>query len=326
MNVEEFVDLANRGSGDPKKLCELGEKILETVEGQERGRVLGTLGNLYFELCEFEKAEKYYLEALEIYIKLSEENEKLMRNVAGCLFNLGNLYQVLKKFFEARKCYMDAIAVMEFLDDPELKFEIFSALGVLEIKLGNYESAEELLKKALEVKKDVKNMNNLAIALMKQGKREEAEKVLREALKLGKDLATLQNLLVLGAISFEEIESFDLPIEILAKVKYLKAKKLERDGKDPSKEFFEAGCLGFLAIRSGFESVNYMHCFDRAMESKELSKTAEELKKIILRFYYNANVELENSELLDKIKRGDFGQSILGLVLKAIAEDIKRFS
>lgn len=326
MDIEEFVNLANRGTTDLKKLCEIGEKILETVEGQDRGRVLGTLGNLHYELREFEKAEKFYLEALEIYIKLAEENEKLMRNVVGCLFNLGNLYQAQKKLFDAKKCYNDAIAVMEFVDDSELGAEIFYALGVLEIKLGNYGSAEELLRKALKVKKDAKVMNNLAVALMRQGKKEEAEEVLREALKLGKDFATLQNLLALGAISFEEIESLDPPIEILAKVKYLKAKKLEKEGKDASKEFFEAGCLSFLAIRSGFESVNYMHCFDRAMENKELSKIAEELKKIILRYYYNANVEVENSELLDKINRGEFGQGVLGLVLRVIAEDIKGLS
>mgnify|MGYP001772657530 CR=1 FL=1 len=323
MDVEEFVDFANRGVGDLRRLCEIGEEILEKAEGLDRGRVLGTLGNLYYELREFEKAEECYLKALEIYIKLAEENERLMRNVAGCLFNLGNLYQTLKKFPEARKCYNDAISVMEFLDDPELRAEILYALGLLEIKLGNYERAEELLREVLKVKKSVKVMNNLAVALMRQGRKEEAERVLREALNLGKDIATLQNLLAIGVINFEEIENLELPIEILAKVKYLKAKKMEREGRDASKEFFEAGCLGFLAIRSGFESVNYMHCLDRAMENGELSKVAEELKKIILRYYFNANIEVENLALMEKIRRGDFGQGILGVVLRTIADDIK---
>lgn len=325
MDIEEFVDLANRRAGDPRELCKVGEKILEIVEGKDRGKVLGTLGNLYYDLHEFEKAEKCYLEALEIYIKLAEEDEGLMRNVAGCLFNLGNLYQVLKKFLDAKKCYSDAIAVMEFVQDPDLKAKIYSALGVLEIKLGNYEIAEELLRSALELRKDVKVMNNLAITLMRQGKRQEAEKVLREALKLGKDFSIIQNLLALGAIGFEEIEALDLPIEILAKVKYLKAKKKEKEGKDASKEFFEAGCLGFLAIRSGFESINYMHCFDKAMENEEISKLADGIKKLILRYYYNANVDLEK-ELLEKINRCDFGQGVLALVLRTIAEDIKRLS
>ncbi len=325
MDIEKFVELANQRTMDPKELCKVGEKILEVVEGKDRGKVLGTLGNLYYDLREFEKAEKCYLEALEIYIKLAEENEELMRDVAGCLFNLGNLYQVSKKYSDAKKCYSDAIAVIEFVQDSDLKAQIYSASGVLEIKLGNYEIAEELLRRALELRNDVKVMNNLAIALMRRGKKQEAEKVLRDALKLGKDFAIIQNLLTLGAISFEEIENLDLPIEILAKVKYLKAKKMEREGKDASKEFFEAGCLGFLAIRSGFESVNYMHCLDKAMENEDISKLAGGIKKLILRYYYNANVDVER-EMLEKINRGDFGQGVLALVLRTIADDIKRLS
>lgn len=324
MNVEEFIDLANSGKGDLKKLCEIGEGLLKSLEGHEKGRILGTLGNLNYMLGNLEKAEKFYIEALELYLKLSQEDENLIRYVAGCLFNLGNLYQSSGKLFEARECYMDALKTMEFFEDREIKAEILSALGVLEIKLGNYERAEKLLRDAVDVKRNVKSLNNLAVALIKLGKKEEARKVLIEALEIEKNPSIIQNLLSIGYDL--DIDDSELPLEIRAKFKYLKAKRLEKEGKNASKEMFEAGCLAFLAIRSGFDSINYMHCFDKVIESEsELSRTAEELKKIILRFYYRANIEVENLELFQRIKREDFGEGILSDVLKRIAEDIKGF-
>ncbi|MEM4702764.1 MAG: hypothetical protein QXK77_04985, partial [Archaeoglobaceae archaeon] len=119
----------------------------------------------------------------------------------------------------------------------------------------------------------------------------------------------------------------DLPIEFKAKLKYLKAKKLEKEGKDASREFLEAGCLGFLAIRNGCnDSINYMHCFDKVIESNsELSKVAEELKKIILRCYYRADIEVDGLDLWNKIRRGDFGDGILSILLRRIADDVKGF-
>ncbi len=324
MKVEDFIRLANSGEGDLTKLCEIGEDLLKNAKDHERGRILGTLGNLNYMLGNLEKAEKFYREAMEIYLRLSQEDESLIRYVAGCLFNLGNLYHSSGKLFEAKECYTDALKTMEFFEDERLKAETLSALGLLEIKLGNYNDAEKLLKEAILIRRDVKDLNNLAVALLKLGKKEEARKVLKEALLIDRNLSIIQNLIALGDLDVEDFDESEFPLEIRVKFKYLKAKKLEKERKDASKEFFETGCLAFLAIRDGLSSINYMHCFDKAAESNsELSKTAEELKKIILCFYYGANIEVENLELFQRIKNRNFGLGVLSAVLQRIAEDIK---
>ncbi|MEM1578778.1 MAG: tetratricopeptide repeat protein [Archaeoglobaceae archaeon] len=330
MNVEEFVRIANSGKAKAEELCIIGEKLLNNLKDHEKGRILGTLGNLYFSLGNFEKAEMFYLEALKLYVELAQKDGNFLRFVCGCLFNLGNLYHVTRKYEEAKKSYLDALSVTEFLSDTNLKSEILSALGVLEIKMGEAKEAEKHLSEALknlEGEKRVKVLNNLAVALIKLGEKEEAEKMLKEALNLKSDYAILQNLLLLGAIKIEELEALELPIEIKAKVKYLKAKKLETEGKNSAKEFFEAGCLAFIAFRTGFETLNYMHCFDKAIEAGgELGKDAEDLKRIILKFYYGAAVEIdEGSRIWKKIKNREFNNSALDSLLKIIAEDLERF-
>ena len=56
MRVDEFIDAFNsaRDFSDLEKLVEIGERLLKESEGHEKGRVLGTLGNIYYALQRFE--------------------------------------------------------------------------------------------------------------------------------------------------------------------------------------------------------------------------------------------------------------------------------
>jgi len=72
-------------------------------------RTLNNFGVLQKDKNDFNKAEKSYLEALEIYRKLAEsESKNYLPDVAGTLVNLGSLRIAINKFEEAEKSYLEA--------------------------------------------------------------------------------------------------------------------------------------------------------------------------------------------------------------------------
>ncbi len=356
MNVDEFIRTANQtfDFSELEKLTEIGEKLLKILEdGHDKGRVYGTLGNIYYALQKFDSAEDAYLKALQIYLKLAEDDESYMRYAAGCLFNLGNLYQVRKKYEDAEKAYSDALKVLEYVSDEQQKAAILSALGTMYAKLGVYERAEKVLMEAFEVAKkfDPRQagavLNNLAVIYARLGRRKEAEILLKKALDMldefGRNVdvaSVLQNLLPflddveIGDV-LKKLEKFDLPYDLAAKVKYFKAKRLEKDGKmdDAAVNYLEAACLGFLAYRKfGLQSVNFIHCLDKVCEiSSELASKAETLKQLIMKYYFGANIELNLDNELGKAFREYLAgkelkvPSALAEVLQVIGNDFKTF-
>jgi len=358
MRVDEFIDAFNsaRDFSDLEKLVEIGERLLKESEGHEKGRVLGTLGNIYYALQRFEEAEKAYLDALQLYIKLAEENEDYTFYVVGCLYNLGNLYQAVRKYGDAEMAYTDALKLIDDAN-PEQRMAILTALGTMYAKLDIHGMAEKYLVEAFNIAKTTGDarqigmlLNNLAVVYMRGGRKREAGMILRMALdaieECGEDesiAAVLQNLLPFlddAEIErvMERLEKFkNLPLDLRAKVVYFKAKKAEQSGNGVSSELYmKAACLAFLAYRNfGYQSINFMHCLDKVIEAGgESGRDAMTLKKLILRYYYGSQtVELDlNSragEMLKAMLRGESveeneGDSDLISVLKVIAQDLMR--
>jgi len=318
MNADEFVQAFNSAKdlSELEKLAEIGVELAESLEGHDRGRVLGTLGNIYYALQKFEKAEETYLEALNLYIKLAEEDERFVPYVAGCLYNLGNLYQILKRYEEAEKAYTDALKLLGDRQD-EQKLAIMTAIGTMYAKLDLRDWAEKYLIEAFNIAKAKRNprvmgmlLNNLAVVYQRSGRKREAGMLLKMALEAIEEYkedaslaAVLQNMLpFLEEPEVEDVLSRiekikNLPLDLKAKIAYFKAKKAENEGKiqDALNLYMEAGCLAFLAYRNfGFQSINFMHCFDKLIEAGgEVAEDALTLKKLILRYYYGSqSVEL----------------------------------
>ncbi len=355
MKVDEFINAFNsaRDFSDLEKLVGEGERLLEECDGHERGRVLGTLGNIYYALQRFEEAEKAYLDALQLYIKLAEEKEDYTFYVIGCLYNLGNLYQAVRKYGDAEKAYTDALKLIGDTN-PEQRMAILTALGTMYAKLDVHGMAEKYLVEAFNIAKTTGDarqigmlLNNLAVVYMRGGRKREAGMILRMALdaieECGEDesiAAVLQNLLPFldeGEIErvMERLEKFEnLPLDLRAKVVYFRAKKAEQSGNGVSSELYmKAACLAFLAYRNfGYQSINFMHCLDKVIEAGgEIGKDAITLKKLILRYYYGSQkVELDldsrAGKMLKAILRGEEveGDEALINVLKVIAQDLMR--
>ncbi len=338
--AEKFIEIVNSSDHITINLAEVGEKIVEKVSGHTRGRVLGTLGNLYYSIGEFDKAERAYLDALSLYIDLSKENESYMRYVAGALFNLGNLYQVRRKYDEAEKAYTDAINVLEFTKDMYQLSRVLTALGTMYARIGRDDKAEHYLLKAFELKKltakskeDAKELgkilNNLAVVLIRNNRQKEAEILLKKALETFEKLkayeemaSALQNLYTLFTDEnlFKKLESLEdklLP-DLRAKIRYVKAKNLERNGRieEAAIDYFKAACYAFIAYRKfGISSVNFIHCLEKAEDlGVGYAKT---LRSAILNVYFGVNIE-NPSEVFESLKdlKGDFIEEVVETILK----------
>lgn len=316
MNVDEFIQNFNsiKDVSELEKLVEVGKDLVRNAEGHDRGRVLGTLGNIYYALQKFEESEEAYLEALNVYIKLAEENGKYIPYVVGCLYNLGNLYQVLRKYGDAERAYTDALKLADY--DTKQKIAILTALGTMYAKLDIRNAAEKYLMEAFNLAKTSGDrrqigmvLNNLAVVLLRSGRKGEAGMLLKMALDAIEECeddnsiaAVLQNLLPFlndteSDKVVKKLEKFkNLPPDLRAKIAYFKAKKAERleNIEQASRLYMDAGCLAFLAYRNfGHQSVNFMHCFDKVIElGGELADDAKTIKELILRYYYgNQKVE-----------------------------------
>jgi tetratricopeptide (TPR) repeat protein len=353
MNADEFVDAFNSSKDllELEALAEVGRELVEKFEGHEKGKVLGTLGNIYYALHKLEDAEKAYLEALNLYIKLAEEDESFLPYVVGCLYNLGNLYQVSRKYAEAEKAYTDALKLLGDVKNDQ-RLAIATALGTMYAKLDLREHAEKYLVEAYEMAKEKRDrrligmlLNNLAVVYQRSGKKREAEMLLKMALnaleEVGEDLsiaAVLQNLLPfldekdLERV-MERLDRFEeLPIDLKAKISYFKAKKAESNGiEKAAKHYMDAACLAFMAYRNfGFQSINFMHCLDKVIESNtELSEDATVLKKLILKYYYGSQkVEIDFDtrvgRMIKAVLEGDdiYEDGILEDTVRLIAEDL----
>ena len=149
------------------------------------------LGALYTLQKEPNKAEKYYLKAIE-----SGNN--------GALNSLGLLYHKQKKYERAEKYYQKAI---ESGDNDTL-----NSLGLLYHEQKEYEKAEKYYQKAIE-SGDNSELNNLGNLYKEQKEYEKAEEYYLKAIESG-DNDTLNSL---SWFYFERVQKRDKSLELIKK-------------------------------------------------------------------------------------------------------------
>jgi CHAT domain-containing protein len=113
------------------------------------------LGNLYKSLGDYEKAEKYYLQSLEIRQKIYSEDHP---DIATSFNNLGLLYSDLGDYEKAEKYYLQSLEIRQKIyskDHPYITASEYQ-IAKVSLSLGKYKKAYELLTQVLEERtKDV---------------------------------------------------------------------------------------------------------------------------------------------------------------------------
>jgi len=323
------------------KIIELGEQLVEKLEGEKKAYVARNLANLCFDAGRKDDAEKYYSMAIDEYIKLSKEDESKMSDLAKLFNNLANLYHFMRKYDEAEEHYDWAAKIMRELGMKEELAVVLDNLGVLCLNLNKLEKAKEALEEALLIRKEMaekgkgipelaKTLNNLGVLYRRLKKLDEVEKCCTMVLEiLGKlsdesyelisYLATALNNLASLYVEEERFEDAEkliaealkyeafLSPEIRMKCYITAAKVLEKKGDESAGEFyFRSACLAFNLFRQfGYSSPNFVVLFEKAEKflSGEMKGDAAIMKNAIMKYYYRVGAALP--ENLEHSERGE---------------------
>ena len=359
--VELFVDLSNRAKMIRlmEELIEIGGYLLERATGIEEGRILGTLGNLCYNIGRFEEAEKYYEKALNFYVQLAKKDESYMKYVAGVLNNLGNLYYVVGRPSEAEKAFRDALIIRRDIGDKEGVATTLSRLGLLHSSIAEYEKAKEYYEQALVTRmesfdeKDIENLYSLGMILNNLGtvynvlkEIEKAEESYKKAVEIYEELlqkeervedllcGALNNLATLyidaGKLDeaeelLDRIKKYDsfLPPDLRVKFLLNNAKVLEaKDKQKAAEEYLRAGSLAFvLFITYGMNTINFIYCFEKVEEIGEgkIKGDAEIMRRAMLKVYFG----LEKDKEIKRVECSERGKAILDAFKGNFKLDVK---
>jgi tetratricopeptide (TPR) repeat protein len=108
---------------------------------------LTNLGNIYLRLNQFQKAEEYFLSAVEKYNALGNKTE-----VANGLINLGALKHQLNQLDAAYENYEKALQTGKELNNYEIKAICLNNIAQIFLDKGNYEKALAYNYDALELR------------------------------------------------------------------------------------------------------------------------------------------------------------------------------
>ncbi|MGH7889938.1 MAG: tetratricopeptide repeat protein, partial [Thermodesulfobacteriota bacterium] len=87
--------------------------------------ILNSIGNVYYEMNDYQTAWKCYQESLRIRKKLGDK-----KGEAWVLYNLGRVYHSLKNYGESKKHYEESLSLAEELGEEELKANIENTLSM----------------------------------------------------------------------------------------------------------------------------------------------------------------------------------------------------
>jgi tetratricopeptide (TPR) repeat protein len=175
------------------------------------------LGNIHSELRDFDEAEKWYRQALEIDQRLEDE-----QGIGSTLHNLGAIAQVRHDFDEAEKWYRQALSVWEKFGEVREKATTLRTLGALALERRDFDEAERWHYQSLEIDRHLGDEQGISSTLHSLGNIaqvrrdfDEAEKWYRQALEIEQRLgdehgisSTLHNLgnIALERNDFDEAE------------------------------------------------------------------------------------------------------------------------
>ncbi|MBU4486526.1 MAG: GGDEF domain-containing protein, partial [Candidatus Delongbacteria bacterium] len=151
---------------------------------------LNTVGNVYFQLKNYNKALEYYQESLDIRLELKDNIA-----VAKSYNNIGNMYSILKDYQKALDYYNDSVRLYNKGGEQKSRSTVFSNIGIVYREKGEPELALENFIKSLKLAKEqnllynhANTSNEAARTYLVMKMYEETEEYLNMALSEGKKL------------------------------------------------------------------------------------------------------------------------------------------
>lgn len=150
-------------------------------------------GVLYRELGQYEKAEHHYRQALVINRRLSQQppTKQDLGRIARTLGNLGWVYLMQDEPAKAREHYEEAVDRAGRAGDATAEAGALNGLGRLEVEEGRTDQAEDLIRRAIVLRRASQDLGGQAGAQQTQGDLRiaqqrwvEADKALAEAYRV----------------------------------------------------------------------------------------------------------------------------------------------
>ncbi|HOK91650.1 MAG TPA: tetratricopeptide repeat protein [Spirochaetota bacterium] len=201
-NPEIYLNMAKtyRNLKQYDKAISNAEKSLNLAPADINPIIL--LGNLHYELGDYDKALRYY----EMGLKKDANNPSLLYNTALALFKKGERFQALE--FLKKAAEEDKIG--------EIAYRSYSRLGGEFLESNMFDLAENYLKLATKLRgSDPVAHYNLGVAYLRQGKNDEALKELEEAERLSpQDMGLMEQI----GESFFSLKDYDRSLRVYNKI------------------------------------------------------------------------------------------------------------
>jgi CHAT domain-containing protein/tetratricopeptide (TPR) repeat protein len=165
----EAIRLDTQGRGAPlepalKKYEEALTQWRAAGVRKWEGQTLNSLGSVYRNLNEHEKALALYDQGLHIMRELKEPDRE-----ASLLYNLGLTYSSLNQYEKARQYYEQALAFWRETGNRTGEALVLNGLGIVHLKLRTHETARKYFELALVIRRESKNRNSEAQAMFNIG-------------------------------------------------------------------------------------------------------------------------------------------------------------
>lgn len=222
--ILRFEKLLTLNPNDPYYLYRLGltykeiqqyERAIPYLEKADqkefpyRNNVLLLLGDIYFELKDFQKSEHYYNELEKLNPNSEEVKNSKTQSKVAYFIEEGNKSFKNKKYLEAENYFKQVIQLI-----PNRSVGYFQ-LGLVYLETKKYDHAIEQFKKAVNISKDVEPYSFLCRTYLESNRYNEALNCLESATKLYPDNEALLNQL---ALYYKHTGNLKKSISILTRV------------------------------------------------------------------------------------------------------------
>jgi tetratricopeptide (TPR) repeat protein len=218
-NLSEKMEKASALEGLIRDYHELpkGERTDRSL-----AEVLYSLGNIRYQLGEYDQAHRLYQDSLKISQDLGDKS-----GVSRSLHMLGWLAQIAGDLDEARQLHQESLKIYQELGDRNGVSAWLHQLGILAQSKGDLDEARRLYQESLRISQELGDKNGVSLSLHQLGNLAcltgdfvEAKRFYQESLKISQDLGLKRNIalsLAQQSLLEEKEGNFDKALELIRK-------------------------------------------------------------------------------------------------------------
>lgn len=152
-NYNQAAGLYYKNTGQPKKALTYMIKNLSLLktESESKAGLLLNIGNIYFDLGDYKNSSAYFLQSLELFVKIGNK-----RGESYCRQSLGNTFLELKQYDLSKKYFEGALQLKKEQNDTRGMISSTRGLGDVYKEQGQLTTSEQLYLQALKLARDLK--------------------------------------------------------------------------------------------------------------------------------------------------------------------------